>query len=208
MSKPPPIELMRLEDTTPEAARVLIAKDALQLLAAEFIEPHAGSYVENDVDYMHEKDETPAHEVIDRMSGCQVCALGAALVAGIRRFNDAPIGDFLFRPTYGSDNRVSTIQRHFLSPDRKVVVGYLQRFFSREQLDLMEYVFEGQSFAYNLEYGDDQENAIVEYRDQIISGVDDYIEGWKDIRDTLLLRAIFQNIIDNNGTFVVPGFTP
>lgn len=175
----PQITMMKLEEMTPEAARVLIAQDVLDLLKQYAINPRQGCYV--DCALPDWEQTTPLHVVLnawlDGYNDCAVCALGAALVATVRRFDDVTIEPWV-------STNVS------LRGGRSHLVEYLERFFSKEQLALIEIAFEGTSNIRGITYPE------VEIRVATHFG--------RHLSPFQCAVAIFQNIVANNGTFVLP----
>lgn len=177
----PPVSMMDIEGMEPAARRVLIAQDALALLAANQLTPTTGIYVDTDMRAL--PPETPAHELFNALpTGCGACALGFMLVATVRRFNKVCLGDL------GDFGNLVDI-----GPERTPLVDYLKTFFEAEQLDLMECVFE----AYISKEGTRR------YHHELLGH-----EWYQGDSDAHVMRAIFQNIVDNNGEFVIPDLEP
>lgn len=183
------VTMMDITNMEPAAARMVIAQDVLALLKAQAIKPRAGRYIDKPLPD-GTMATTPMHEIVESWLGeCPVCAIGATMVAAIRRFDDlnaAPFMDHGLRP--GS---------------RPEFMRYLERFFSREQLDLIEIAFESTNDITGLQdndYEQDLVEAAIEFRrDRAGSSEDE--SGFTTESDHLCLVQIFQNIIDNGGTF-------
>lgn len=146
--------------------RVLIAQDALALVNSGLLRPMPMTYLDKELSdgpFLPKKKQMT--EVVDGwlQSPCAVCAIGAMMVAAIRRCNDITVGEY----------------RDTLDNKRQLFFGYLCRFFTRDQLLLMECAFEG--------FGTSVEG-------------DEFF--WK-LRDDpeVRMKAILENIIENNGVF-------
>lgn len=196
MKIPQGITLTKLESMTPSAARKIIAQDCLQWLELEKIVPSNGIYIgfeaeigEDDKPAYYEggckdfyqlsnDDEIPAHVLIEQMPEevrCQVCALGLATIASVCRFNE-----------------VKAVE---LEASSSVTRRYLEKFFPVEQIYMMECAFEGwdayilfDSFFPPPDHANEKLNA---FHKKYFGGRD-------------RLRAIFQNIVDNEGEFILP----
>jgi hypothetical protein len=152
------------DSMTPAQRRVAIAKDALSIIRLKNIKVKQGFYLESKfLDNMCRKDDTAVCDIDSMLkSNCKVCARGALLLSSVKIFNSASYGDL---STCGSNN------------DDNVAFES----FSKEQLLLIEWVFEGWYHK------------------------DDRIHKWKEKypvpHDRLV--AILKNIIRNKGTFKI-----
>jgi hypothetical protein len=107
---------------------------------------------------------------------CEVCAIGAAAICAVGLYDQAP----------GMEKAFEEDDYNFeAGPMRRV----LRRWFSNEQLGLIESAFERRSAFARREGA--SEDAIF-YATQF---------GWEHDDDSDLLVAIMQNIVDNKGTF-------
>lgn len=179
----PPVTMMEIESMSPAEARVLIAKDALELLNAEAIIAKHDSYLlipelEN---ISAPLADIPMHEFLESAPTCRACALGTALIATVRRFDRLQVTE-IFRDRYDANNDLQSLIR-------SRITRYLDKFFGQDQLDLMEIAFEGR--AYGLRYWTPEEKKNAEMFHIIHSRMN----------PSELLKAIFKNIVDNNGTF-------
>lgn len=172
----PTITMMDLSAMEPAAARMLVAQDALDLLEAGAIQARSGSYINVELPYDLD-GSTPVHLLAETWLGqCPVCALGAVLVATVRRFDDLVIKHLAnYNTLKGGCGRQ--------------LVGYLSKFFSGEQLDLIEVAFEGSSNMMRTGISDEEEASALDFR----SALDD---------DRAALVKILENVITNGGTFV------
>jgi hypothetical protein len=108
------------------------------------------------------------------MPVCGVCAIGAVFVATVRRFNQLTLREL------DEQNRGY----------RGELTDYLERFFDANQLNLMEWAFEGSHIEGNDYDYCGYESAIIAFHRQ-----------YED--DNARLVAIFENIIKNKGRFVL-----
>lgn len=158
------IPLKKLEDYTPAEARVLVAKDVLKAIEAEEMTAQPGTYASLLwVESMEELNAEPGDDlrkVIGRKP-CQVCAVGAAAIGIVRRFNGVQVRGTYEEPWGGDAHSIAN------------------RLFPIEMRAEMEAAFEG----------DETREAAFQL-------------GAKHVDDNERLKAIFQNIIDNDGDFV------
>jgi hypothetical protein len=187
----PVVTLQALGSMKPEEARVLIARDALALLDSEAVfaktgayvltyttlhdlEPYAFSFADLLADKPEEGDRQ-VRDVVESFPVCGACALGTAFLASVRRFNDL------------------TVQEAAAPRCRGEMEQYLTRFFDSKQLDAIEWAFEGEGS------GD-------KYKWEAYRELRPSIEAYVALFPTpaMRLRNIFQNIIANKGTFVLP----
>ena len=172
--------------------RVMIAKDVLELLDAEKIVAHPGTYLGLDesvsqkywggeewddgdgsykeIEAIPDADKVQLHKLIEESPTCEVCGIGACFVAAVRRADQATVGDL----KCGSNDRYMR--------------RYLSQWFSRSEISEIEVAFEQSTvFARGLPFS--RAVAAVEF-------------GRRYNDDNERLRAIFQNIVDNGGNFV------
>ena len=176
-------------------ARIAIAKDVIANL-------DVGRMTAAQGEYFHLGDVTPG--VDDTFEGvtlaikqprggtsCRVCAIGAACVSAVGLYDKAPEAE----DDWQSYNNV----------DENTMRDVLARYFSRDQLGLIECAFE-RSIGFAL--GSDSPRAYLARdfglaaRDRIIPSAvspNNYITNPE--ADEAILRAIMQNIIKNDGTF-------
>lgn len=175
---------------TKAETRVQIAKDVLKQIKLGTLKPKNGTFIErlrpfrrksafggtyNEYCFYDEDKPHPEQlcEVLEKLP-CKVCALGGIFAATVKRFNK-----FESVPNLNMDEGYD----------------YLNSYFSKQQLDMIECSFElGQgrvahwsfdpdSFPYSLE------NTCIEFGEQYKAGEERMV-------------AIMKNIIKNKGTFV------
>lgn len=162
--------------TDEQQARVTLAKDVIAQLNARRFVATLGSYVMTrgaDADRLRSsKRADDAKTVFADLRACEVCAVGALFLATVERHNSVAIRDVSF----SADGRHIEL---FSEVDRAV----LHRFFSPDQMALIESAFEGDL------YGDE---------DTVRSAIK---FGFAHRDADSRLRAIMANIIAN-GEFV------
>jgi hypothetical protein len=183
---------------SPREKRMAIAKDIIQQIKYQQLNVSRGLYVaipgeasiESTFDYFDSFSNNDQINQILINSGvvCQVCARGAIFIAGLKRFNNLTVGDFRKEHSLGKD---------IYSSIRET---YERNFFEPQQLSLIERAFE--KGAYPMESR---------------LSVQDVI-GWEDyerlceacilyslnLSEPDLLIKIANNIIRNNGDFIIP----
>jgi hypothetical protein len=184
--------------------RVAIARDALAQLGLR-LRPVTGKWVQFDeiLNITGLNEQTQVQSVLNETAQCNVCAKGALFVCLVDRTNDVTLSEAPITTNYAG----CASQIHGRATD-----PYLTRLFSENQLDLIEIAFEGKSFAFMT--GLDANNTFEEK-----TAAEDFFRVFghnKKQNAELRLRAIFENIIANNGTFkpeilpvqkwVTPGF--
>ncbi len=169
-----------LKSMTKADARVAIAKDVLAALDAKKITASAGTYGVLDLKNPVRDFSVGVREILPDLKHCNVCALGAAAIALVGRENHLAVN------TYPGVTEIRLDDYHYRS--------LLREYFSGEQLAMIESAFESANYAHkeNLSYQNEGILNSVYYSKHIPNG------NVSSVR----MRAIFQNIIDNNGTFV------
>lgn len=209
----------------PTQKRVAIAKDVLEQLDLRRIQARSGTYFQaqkvtdflkeyvdnkddvdlSDIDTSNLRDVSKRLEqiadqteaagktqVCDLIAGtkCTVCGIGAAFVSAVR------LGDDLTVSQVTSDDVSSGI-------DDDLMRKYLRRYFSKSQVALIECAFEqDESFRYVDEDDGDFCDSVAWADDDDAVAAAEF--GFKFHTDTARLRAIFENIIENDGKFVPP----
>lgn len=171
----------KFEQATLAEKRVLIAQDCLERIGLRQITPKFGSFCNLQVNAKYEES---VKEILDTNTEvvCTSCAKGSLFMAYLGRVNNFSVEDLKFNSSNGS----------YDDSHQKLL-----EIFSQEQLSLIEFFFEGcqyiyKSFRFN-------ESAIRAYRDRIIGGYDHRtLDG-----ANRLLKELCNNIIENNGTFIL-----
>lgn len=164
--------------TKQEKMRVQIARDVLDQLNDQSIMATRGSYcvlVEPVSDEQYEAN-LDFSSILEKQKHCQVCALGALFVAKALRYDKLPV------QSLGKEIRNDIIIDREFWP-------YLTETFDGEQLRFIEMAFEGNNdrgFAANV----GKEEKAYAFFDAYESS-------------TERLTAIMENIIENNGLFVL-----
>ena len=178
------LQMSTKKKQTKAQIRVAIARDVLKRLDTKKLKAANNGYLNLKVTPTEKNRDSDFKSVLARQPVCTVCAIGGLFVSCCSKFNELPTSTILDRPKQDTD-RPGYI--HF-----EPLVPYLENYFSAEQLALVETAFEG-SVVGNLDHqevsADQEENACAIYYKH-------------PNRPTARLRAIMQNIIDNDGTFV------
>lgn len=172
----------KFEQATKAEKRVIIAQDCLDRIRMAQIIPKFGSFCSLKV---RKPEFTSLKEVLDteEQEVCSSCAKGSLFMAYLGRVNQFTINDL----EYNSGNSGGD-DAHFK----------LLEIFSKEQLSLIEFFFEGEQYVYkNFKF---DRNIIEAYRERIIGGYDHRtLEG-----ANLILTELCNNIIKNKGKFKLP----
>lgn len=156
--------------------RVAIARDVIAQLATGKLVATSGIYVESPNLKTYDSNVELQSLLLPPTVSCDVCGIGSLFVCGIQRANKFTTGDAK------ADDGSGAVSG-------RIAFKYLERFFDRSQLQLIEATFEG--------WGSSQ---CVSFHDSVRI-VDD------GEADKARLRLIMENIIANKGTFV-PSIRP
>lgn len=186
--------------------RVRIAKDAMAGVECGALTATNGTYFHADVgdgecqvEFEAMPETAKLSDVMGTFKECRVCALGAAFAATVTR-----VKPNITLNTYGLGKSHDQVSMND-TPMREL----LRKYFSSEQIGLMETAFEGtQTFleremhlveSRGGEYGGDGNNLSPSAR-VLANKAAKWRADMPDPRTRLL--AMFQNVIDNGGTFV------
>lgn len=183
----------RTKFKTKGEARVAIAKDVLKWIDAEEIQVGTSEYVYNPELISKEDLDTNA-DLRKKLKGqrkdCQVCALGAAFLAAVDRFNKVGCSDVITQGEfiYQGEHYNNTMSRM----TRRSVTSYLNKFFSPTQLNLIEIAFEQSTGPIDGDQG----------RELFMKALDfSYNYDGASENDSDRLKRIMNNIVRNKGTF-------
>lgn len=184
-------------------ARVAIARDVLAALDAKKIFPRRGGYgvvrfnETTGAGIFHSREEN-LRELLGRASICEACALGSACLALVGREN---------KLTIPAAHGTAFIQNSDFR-------AQLRQYFSRLQIAMIESAHEGMSFAHSEDFAqEDYQEKIGGFwkrrsvNPMVRNAIDRAIEfnkyaGVGQWGADTSMRRIFQNIIDNKGTFI------
>lgn len=170
------------EAASPAEKRVMIAKDVLKRLRSRNLVAESGDIISlNTIEFENGLDSFK--DIINLQKGCQVCAKGALLCAYVGRVNKFSVSD--------------TQKWNTASKGENCVHKKLKKLFSMKQLDFIEAAFERSSFLGKISRKE-IEQAFLFY-DKYVT-INKY--GLEEVNNNLLLKAICNNIIKNNGTFI------
>lgn len=144
----------RFATLSPAQKRVAIAKDVLQQMQRDAIIPTTGSWLTEDIRIgsaagriRNITSQTQLQAVLKAMQECHTCHLGALFVSSVEIANDFKVGDM----TYNSFGH--TTPGFPISLEGPSLYLQLEKFFERDQLNMMETVFEQNQGATHHEVG-------------------------------------------------------
>jgi hypothetical protein len=169
--------------------RVAIARDVIAAVQSQKILALSGTYVKHSgIDFNCVHEETSLQDLLKQNEGrcCEACAVGSILICAAKRFNKVSVGDVV---DFGYADRS---EAGIGLGDRKCFVKFLEKYFSKEQLVLIEAAFERKLTGLSLVYSEftkseEFQRSVQKYQDKSLSEA---------------LVAIMRNIIRNKGTFV------
>lgn len=175
--------------------RVQIAKDVLAQLKIGFLKAKTGVYTDSKsldrifqkINNTYDLDQSnlsnllnvEVKDIFDKDKSCTVCGIGSLFVCAVKRLDKLKLKDLF------NDADIAQSDVH----------SYLSKYFSLLQLNLIESAFEGGEFL-NSPYYDNIK--AVSQSEKAVS----YFDGQR-INSTEKLKAIMNNIVENNGTFKV-----
>ena len=178
---------------TPNERIVAIAKDArLQILAAKYV-PRTGVYCEMSIPGLTENSQADNNrelfEVIDEApeKGCVVCARGALFLSACSQFNSFKVRDITDWNAVDLDGNPDLTDLHGAS-----LKPVEERFFTPDQIGMIEIMFECSTWCPS---GDTVDTKIAKACARY---------GGNYLTSGNRLLEICDNLIRNEGTFVVP----
>lgn len=190
---------------TPAEKRVQIARDVLSQLATKRLFAVSGTWLTGAegrelFDESDLKKDPELQQILKKTKTCDGCALGGLFLCAVERANKLKISELsCVVPNLESDTGELIIVGGFGAlPDEDDTFKYLKKFFTKSQLDLIEYTFEEGNGAVHDFCCKEFEQASV------------FFTGGKEVGDKYSgltahdrMRLIMENIICNKGTFVV-----
>lgn len=175
------------ESASPEKKRVMIAQDVIRFLDQERILAYPGTYFnvpELSFGAMRKiNKEIELCEVLREVKECELCAIGGMFYSAVMNHNNLKVSD------------VYSIERLYLGISDGIfisglkLVDYLEKFFSRKMLRLIETAFEGDVVEDVFSDSDVPE---------VLAAIAFY-NRYDDPKEIMI--AIMENIINNNGEF-------
>lgn len=164
---------------------VVIAQDVIRMInAKKFKVLDSHGYINVRIPATVKADEQ-LQKHLSKLQDCEVCALGACMLAKVDKFDDCKVRDLFGTGSDISDNGVDSFG--FEETNRDSITEQLRGIFDENQMSLIEDAFESSDYQYDLE-------ELTYSRAYEIFG--SYYEDSSD-----RLKAIMKNIIDNNGVF-------
>lgn len=185
---------------SPSEKRVLIAKDVLKQLDAGYIYPNRGKICNFSEVFLKGKSESDeVREVFLRESGaftgasCACCAVGAMFLSCVLYRNELTIQKY---NELISQNDNYTIPLLFTKIQTHSPLNGLTEYFSAKQIKLIEIAFEKGGGLF-------QDDAYEDLTEEEVERAVGYRDLFNEDDDATILRAIMNNIIKNNGEFVL-----
>jgi len=175
---------------SPEMKRIMIATDVIKYLDAKKIVSAPGTYLLANFarpEDMAVEDNKELDSLLKVASNCDVCALGAIFYAAVIRHDNLKIG------ILSEFDDIAEGDGYFGIFSSTMFI-YLKEFFPQKELCFIEAAFEGNL----VNWYDDSDEGDRDYSG-IIERCREFSKRFEDPEDRM--RAIMQNIIDNNGTF-------
>ncbi len=205
----PVVKAKKLSSMTPQEARVTIAKDALAQIRLQKLKPVAGCYIGNSFDLSEKGKKDEISKAITKAvpKNCEVCALGSMFISSVNRFNHIKLEDLVITGEGGGIRTSKDTGSRFINDyneeevriERESITKYLGKWFSQEQLDMIETAFEGEDLNGTLDEG--IEDKVEDWREALAEQYDDDTDDDLGPFDTYILVKILQNIVKHNGTF-------
>jgi hypothetical protein len=171
--------------------RVTIARDVLAQLAAQRFNPITGRYFIADslssLSWQDDLQNTQLQKQLKTVEKCDVCALGSMFVCGVQRANSLTIGESMI----DGDGEIGGT----------VAYEYLERFFEKRQLQLIESAFEQRNMDESSPWLGESapEDWQEDYESEDIKEAIAFAKRIPDSRERL--RLIMENIVVNRGHF-------
>ena len=158
------------------ADRMQLAQDVIDQLDAKRFIPKEENYFSLTASQKGKFLDGMKHdgaETLKALKKCEVCQIGALMVAAVERHDALPINKLFIGATMNTDT----------------VRSYLKKLFTKQQLSLMQSAFMQSAFTMPWQ---------VPYTGRTTRAID---FGNRFKRTGERMRAIMQNVIDNKGTF-------
>lgn len=205
------------EGLKPAEKRVAIARDVLAQLASGRLVADTGFWLGNsestsddnhliDADDLASVKNTELQSILGEMDTCTGCALGGLFMCAVEKYDKLKVKD-LKEYEYCSD-RGDNYDAEDLVLQTVDTVNYLRKFFSNDQLQLIECAFEmGQGAWSEEDYCDDHcdEARLQTWKEACKFATDEmYPEADCDLDENpgLRMKLIMENIVANNGMFM------
>lgn len=182
---------LAFEKMSPAEKRVQIARDCLQQLASKRLVATQGSWLTgvNDISLFSNKDvkkDLELQQVLLKQKKCEACALGGMFMCAVERADKLKLSKIVStKGFYYSDSD----QYENCSIEQSDVFSYMRKFFSKDQLELIEFTFEHGNGACYL--NNDKASAAIEFSYKANLSGD----------SQTLMKLIMENIVVNKGTF-------
>jgi hypothetical protein len=174
-------ETKPFEQMTPAEKRVAIAQDVIRHMDAKRIIPLHGTFLAPYRGRLFEPgSDVELSDALKTGPVCECCQVGAMMYSAVLLADALKVSELESSASHYGINSFD-------------IWNYLAQWFTDEQLNLIEYTFEGGNGATSVDEIDDAETC--EHAEMFHDEYDD--EGHR-------MRAICENIIANGGEFVLP----
>ena len=179
--------------------RVAIARDVIKHLRSGRLKSKPGVYIKHtDSTKALIRDLNNNDELSDVLPAqCRVCALGGLMVATVDRFDACKVSLVnrqLHGPLRYDDSSINRYYHpHIFSLESDDFAGYLKKFFSARQLDIIEMSFE--------KWDRPEDDNLDAAKISVKVGKEAQNFGRKYGSPKIRMAAIMKNIIENDGTF-------
>lgn len=176
------------QSLTPAQKRVYIARDVLKHLDSEQLIARTGVWLRNGdprTEFLFKfagkrtkKDnDTEVRDILNKQKKCEGCALGGMFMCAVKVANKLKLGEMV-----GNDGAVGEFD----------TFDYMRRFFSDDQLELIESAFEA---------GEGGAQGTEESRGYFGDDPDGHDDPANEVEPEVRMRMIMQNIIKHKGKF-------
>lgn len=188
---------------SPAEKRVYIARDVLAQIASKKLVPTIGIWLSGKGrDLFTEKDlnkDPELQDILKKTKQCEGCAIGGMFMCAVQTADQLKLSKLEGVKNFKEDQEDNPGQYHYLDNDidQRDAFNYLKKFFSSNQLAMIETAFERGGGAYHAH-----------------DGSADFVTSITGASERM--KLIMQNIIVNKGTFrpekkpvqvwVIPGF--
>ncbi len=177
------------ECKTLEEQRCWLAQDTINRIKAKKIDLFSGNYLKKTPNLDHHKDSAELRDVIrEQKEPCQGCAVGSLFLCAVDAYDRLKVED---SEGYNSGNPID------------LIVPYLDKWFSLNQLALIEAAFEGSFYGLfcidGYSVGDEEVQAAIAFAEK--RGPTPTNKENARVYERRMF-AIMKNIIKNNGTFI------
>lgn len=185
---------------TPAQKRVMIAEDVLAQMAIGYIKPESRVWAAFNKGMPKGDSNMEMQDFLNKQKSCNACGLGSLFICAVKRFDDLKIS------TINNNSKIDIEEGSALEDGTnycvtvKTIFSYLKKFFSQNQLEMIESAFEEGNGWVDDHLAEVDSSPGKEYFRNLVIKLEDM--GYNDlITAELKMKLIMQNIIKNKGTF-------